>query len=263
MKFFDKLDKKFGRYGLPNVTIYLIAGQTIMYLLFMTGKLDRSVTYLTGDLLKAGEWWRMATFLFDPPLQNPLFAFFAWYLFYLMGTALEEHWGEFRYNVFLLVGYLMTVAVSFLIPTFPVTNAYVGGSVFLAFAFLYPDFILQIFFVLPVRIKWLALITWIYYGYLVLFGGWHNRLLILASICNFLLFFAGDIIWMVKSGRRQMAKQARHLSRNSDEPFHRCTVCGITDKSHPQMDFRYCQECAGQRGYCREHILSHEHVKNG
>ena len=113
-------------------------------------------------------------FLFDPPLQNPLFAFFAWYLFYLMGTALEEHWGAFRYNIFLLIGYLMTVAVSFLIPALPVTNAYIGGSVFLAFAFLYPDFILQIFFVLPVRIQWLALITWLYYGYLLLFGGWHT-----------------------------------------------------------------------------------------
>ncbi|KAF0218992.1 MAG: hypothetical protein FD174_2381 [Geobacteraceae bacterium] len=263
MNLLAKLEKKIGRFALPNVTVYLIAGQTAFYVLFMTGKLDRNLTYLSADLLMEGQWWRLVTFLFDPPVQSLFFALFAWYLFYLMGSALEEHWGAFRYNVFLLIGCLMTIAVSFLTPALPVSNAFIGGSVFLAFAFLYPDFILQIFFILPVRIKWLALITWVGYGYLILFGGWHSRLLVFASICNFLLFFAGDIIWMVKSGKRQLAKHAWQPARRDDEPFHSCTVCGITDKTHPKMDFRYCPQCAGQRGYCQEHIFSHEHVKNG
>jgi hypothetical protein len=245
------------------VTVYLIAGQTVFYVLFMSGKLDRSMTWLSADLLLDGQWWRIATFLFDPPLSNPIFAFFAWYIFYLMGSALEEYWGAFRYNVFLLIGVFLTVAVSFLTPGYPVTNAFIGGSVFLAFAFLYPDFVLQLFFILPIRIKWLALLTWLYYGYLVLFGGWHTRLVVLASVGNFLLFFAGDLIWMMKSGRRQMARQVQQFSRREDEPFHRCTVCGITDKTHPNMDFRYCPECEGQYGYCQEHIRSHEHVKKG
>ncbi|HEX2769736.1 MAG TPA: hypothetical protein VHN12_10680, partial [Geobacteraceae bacterium] len=166
-------------------------------------------------------------------------------------------------NIFLLIGYLMTVAASFLIPAVPVSNAFIGGSVFLAFAFLYPDFVLQLFFILPVRIKWLALITWLGYGYLILFGDWSSRLLILASICNFLLFFARDLGWMMKSSGRQLAKQGRQRSLRDEGPFHRCTVCGITDKSHPQMDFRYCPQCMVQRGYCREHIFNHQHLKNG
>ncbi len=261
MKLLDRLEKPLGRFALPNVTVYLIAGQTVFYVLFMTGKLDRSVTWLSADLLLEGQWWRIATFLFDPPLSNPIFAFFAWYIFYLMGSALEGYWGAFRYNVFLLIGILLTVAVSFLIPAFPVTNAFIGGSVFLAFAFLYPDFVLQLFFILPVRIKWLALLTWLYYGYLVLFSGWPTRLMVLASVGNFLLFFAGDLVWMIKSGRRQMARQTQQFARRDDEPFHRCTVCGITDKSHPMMDFRYCPECDGQYGYCQDHIRDHEHVK--
>lgn len=257
------LDKKLGRYALPNLTVYLIAGQTVFYVLFMTGKLERSVTFLTGNLLLAGEWWRLATFPFDPPITNALFAFFAWYIFYLMGSALEEQWGAFRYNAFLVIGYLLTIAVSFLYPYYPITNAYLGGSVFLAFAFLYPDFVLQIFFILPVRIKWLALITWLYYAYQFLVGGWHSRLVILASIGNFLLFFARDIVVEIKYGQRRMARQAGRLVQRPDEPFHRCTVCGITDKSHPQMDFRYCPECDGQQGYCQEHIFAHEHVRKG
>jgi hypothetical protein len=262
MRLLDRLEKKLGKYALPNVTVYLIAGQTVFYVLFMMGKLDPSQTFLAADRLIGGEWWRLATFPFDPPVRNLLFALFAWYLFYLMGSALEELWGAFRYNIFLLVGYLLTVAVSFLTPEFPMSNAFIGGSVFLAFAFLFPDFQLLLFFVLPVRIKWLALLTWLYYGYMFLFGGWPTRLLVLSSVGNFLLFFARDIVVNVKYGRRQMVKKVSQATQRNDQVFHRCTVCGITDKTHPQMDFRYCPQCSGQHGYCTEHIFNHEHVKD-
>jgi hypothetical protein len=261
VKILERLEKKLGRYALSNVTIYLIAGQTIFYVLFFTGRLDRSVTYLAAEQLRAGEWWRLATFPFDPPLTNPLFALFAWYLFFLMGSALEEQWGAFRYNVYLLIGYSMTVAVSFLTPANPISNVFIGGSVFLAFASLYPDFVIQLFFFLPVRIKWLALITWLYYGFRFMTGDWSSRLMIIASIGNYLLFFARDIRWLVKSGGRRVTRHAQQISRRDEGPFHRCTVCGITDKSHPQMDFRYCPQCAGQCGYCQEHIFRHEHVQ--
>ena len=86
-------------------------------------------------------------------MTNRIFAFFAWYLFYLMGNALEGHWGAFRYNLFLLIGYLVTVAVAFLYPYAAATNIFIGGSVFLAFAYLYPDFQLYIFFIIPVRLN--------------------------------------------------------------------------------------------------------------
>jgi hypothetical protein len=262
MRLLDRLEKKLGRYALPNITVYLIAGQTVFYVLYMMRKLDPSQTLLSADRLMQGEWWRLLTFPFDPPVMNLVFAFFAWYLFYMMGSALEELWGTFRYNIFLLVGYLLTVAVSFLTPAYPVSNAFIGGSVFLAFAFLFPDFQLLLFFVLPVRIKWLALLTWLYYGYLFLFGGWPTRFLVLSSVGNFLLFFARDIVVNVKYGRRQMVKKMSQTVRRDDQPFHRCTVCGITDKTHPKMDFRYCPQCSGQRGYCTEHIFNHEHVKD-
>lgn len=261
MLLIDRLEKKLGRFAVPNVTVYLIAGQTLFYVLFMMGRADRSQIRLSGGSLLQGEWWRLATFPFDPPVQHLLFAFFAWYLFYLMGSALEEHWGTFRYNLFLFVGYLLTVTVSFVTPWYPMSNAFLGGSVFLAFAFLFPDFQLMLFFVLPVRIKWLALITWLGYGYLLLIGGWPSRLMVLASIGNFLLFFARDILVTVKYGKRQVVKRVSRSAGGSDKPFHRCTVCGITDKTHPEMDFRYCPQCDGQYGYCRDHIFNHEHVK--
>jgi len=257
MNLLDTLDKKFRRYAIPNMTLYLIVGQALFFVFVLAGRfiLDRVV--LIPDLVLAGEWWRLITFLFIPPITNPIFAFFAWYMFYLMGNALEEHWGAFRYNLFLFIGYFVTIAVSFTFPYLPATNLFIGGSVFLAFAFLFPDFQIYILFILPVKIKWLALLTWISYAYQIITGSGQTRLLVLASISNFLFFFGKDIYWRVKTGKKRMAAQARGYA-GTKEPFHTCSACGVTDLSDPRMEFRYCADCGGL-GYCKDHIVNHEH----
>ena len=259
MSLLDNLEKKFRRYAVPNITLYLILGQVLFFVFALSGRfiLDRVV--LIPDRALDGEWWRLLTFLFVPPLSNPIFAFFAWYLFYLMGSALENQWGAFRYNIYLLIGYAVTVVTAFLFPFSAATNIFIAGSVFLAFAYLYPEFQLYIMFILPVKIKWLALLTWLGYAYQLLIGSWSTRFLVLASISNFLLFFGRDIYLRMKTGKRRMASQARDLT-GKKEPFHTCSDCGITDLSHPQMEFRYCSECGGL-GYCKDHIFNHEHSR--
>lgn len=261
MRLLDLLDKKFGRFAIPNLTIYLIAGQSFFYLMYQTGKLERSATYLSANLLMQGEWWRLFTLPFDPPRQSLIFTLIAWYFFYMLGSTLEEHWGAFRYNAYLLLGCLMTVAVSFLIPAYPVSNSFLAGSVFLAFATLFPDYQILLFFVLPVRIKWLALLTWLSYAYQMVFGDWATRLTVLAATANFLVFFARDISTDLRYGKRQFVKKAAGLARKEDLPRHRCSICGSTEESHPHMDFRYCPQCKGQFCYCKEHIFSHQHKK--
>src|SRR5262249_10867252 len=158
-----------------------------------------------------GQVWRVVTFLMVP-FSNLICALFSWYLFYLLGESLELFWGTFRYNVYLLIGLVATVGVSFLQPNVPATNVFLLGSVFLSFAFLNPDFELYVFFILPVRIKWFALVTWLGYGFTLIFGEWVHRLLILASVGNFLLFFAADIVARVKAGQRRMAYQAKQFA---------------------------------------------------
>lgn len=261
MRILDQLERKYGRYGVPNVTVGLIFLQVIAYILSISRLEILHGLYLKPSLVLEGQIWRLFTFLAVPPITNPIFAFFFWYLFYLMGTALENHWGTFRYNIYLLIGYIATVAVSFLVPDTVSTNLFLQGSVFLAFAFLYPDFVIYIFFILPVKIKWLALLTWIGYFFTLVFGGWSSRLLVLASICNFLLFFAADIRERIKTGKRHMEFQAKRTAQHSKkEPFHRCVVCGITDITNPDMDFRYCPECKDTPGYCSEHLPNHQHI---
>lgn len=257
MNLLNKLERRFGRYALPNVTLYLVMGQALVFLFSYSRQLDISRAVLVPALVLNGEWWRLLSFLFVPPSWSLIFIFFALYLFYLMGTALENHWGSFRYNLFLLAGYVLTVGAAFLTPHGVATNVFIGGSVFLAFAYLFPEFQLYIFFILPVKIKWLALITWIGYAWALITGPWQTKLSVLASIGNVLLFFGSDIALRMRSGGRRMASQAREIAR-SREPFHRCTVCGKTDLSDPDMEFRYCPDCDGM-GYCMDHIMNHEH----
>jgi len=259
MALLDKLERKFGRYAIPNVTVYLIAGQSFFYLMFMTGQLDRRMTYYSAQTLMSGEWWRLLALPFDPPRQSLIFTLFAWYFFWMMGSALESHWGAFRYNAFLLLGFLITAAVSFVVPWEPMTNTFIAGSIFLAFATLFPDFQILLFFILPIQVKWLALLTWLGYAWQLVVGDWSDRLMVVAAIANYLIFFSRDIMLNLRHGKRVAARKAERKIRR-DEPVHRCTTCGITDKTHPEMDFRYCPKCDGQYGYCKDHIFSHTHI---
>lgn len=261
MRIIDLLEKKLGRFAIPNLTLYLIAGQSFFYVMYLSGKLERSSTYFSADLLLAGEWWRIFTIPFDPPRSGVLFTLVAWYFFYMLGSALEDYWGAFRYNAYLFLGCLITLGASFLVPSYPISNAFLAGSVFLAFAALFPEFEILLFFILPVKVKWLALLTWLGYAYQFVFGDWTARVMVLAATANFLIFFARDIALNLRHGRRQVAKTVAKAPRKEQPLSHKCTTCGITDKTHPDMDFRYCPKCNGQYGYCRDHIFSHEHKK--
>jgi hypothetical protein len=272
MSLLSRLDAKFGRYAVTNITVFFIIGQVLLYVAQALNQgqvgfdiLEKIRMY--PDRVLAGEWWRLITFLFDPPATNLIFAFFFWYLFYLMGTTLEVSWGAFRYNAFLLIGYIATIACAFGIyfamgpaaQGVSASSGFLYGTVFLAFARFYPDFVMYIFFVLPVKIRWLALLQWIGYGLGFLFGDWMIRAMIAASVLNYLLFFGSDIWRDMKQGHRRMRHQAQSL-KAPQRLVHKCRVCGLSSEEAPQMQFRYCSKCEGDNCYCAEHLRNHEHV---
>lgn len=255
MSLFNQLEKKFSKYSVQNLTIILIIGQILFFGLQYSKILPLEDTALIGREVLAGQYWRLLFFLFIPITDNPLFACFAWYLYFLYGTALEREWGIFRYNIFLFLSYVFTLIVAFIFPDIPITNTYIFLSIFLAFAYLFPDFQLMIFFILPVKVKWLAWLQWIGYAFLLLFGTWPLRVLILASVGNFLIFFGNDMLSRIKYGRRRKIHAARESERK-EKPVHVCSVCGLTDKQDPNMDFRYCNHC-GYKCYCMDHLATH------
>ncbi len=261
MPLLDKLEKKFRWFGIPNITLHLVIGQSLVFILLMSQRIDYYFIALTPAFVLRGEVWRLFTFLLIPPQTSPIFIIFALYIFYIMGTALEHFWGAFRYTIFLLIAYLATIGVSFLTPYSPSSNMFIGGSVFLAFATLNPDFELALFFILPVKTKWLALLTWLSYGYQMIVGTTTTRLLIVASVLNYLIFFGRDILLRLRSQKWRMERKAQEFSRQN-QPVHRCTLCGITDKDDPDVIFRYCTKCEGTLCYCEQHIRNHEHIGN-
>ena len=262
MAFMDRLERAFGRFALPGVSLYLIIGQVGVFLLAMLGKLDPAILIFVPELVRH-EPWRLVTFLFIPPNSSFIFIAFAWWMFFLMGNALEAYWGAFRYNLFLLLGYGLTVGLAFIAPGAVVTNQFLAGSVFLAFAYLNPEFEIMLFFILPLKIRWLALFAWAVYAAYFVLGSWPARLQIVAAVGNFFIFFGRDL-WLnagVITRRRRLASEGRAARAvEEDEPRHRCRVCGKTDRTDPQLDFRYCSKCAGDECYCPEHISQHEHV---
>lgn len=260
----DRLERIFGRFAVPNLSLYLVIGQVFVLLARMLHALDGSKLLYAPVLLLEGEWWRVLTFMFLTPVPSSAFGYvgavFGWYLFYLMGSALENYWGVFRYNAFILLSYALTVGLSFLTPFEPVTNLYILGSVFLAFAYINPDFELLLFFVLPLKIKWLALLTWALYAVNFVLGTWGLRLQIGAVAATFALFFGADILRSMRRGRAAATTPRATRAREEAQPRHVCYVCGKTDISHPDLDFRYCSKCAGDQCYCPEHIHNHAHV---
>jgi hypothetical protein len=194
--------------------------------------------------------------------DRPITAFIAWYALYFMGTTLEHLWGTFRYNFYLFVGYVATVAAAFVFPDSYATNFYYLESIPLAFAFLFPEFRFLLYFILPVKAKWFALLIWLHFALILIAGPWMMRMMVLAAISNFILFFWRDIGVRIVEGRRRMNLQTKHVvaAKKQYEYRHRCTVCGVTEKTNPDEDFRYCSKCAGQYAYCSKHIRDHEHI---
>jgi hypothetical protein len=262
MSVLSKLERTLGRLAVPNLSLYLVVGQALVYLAVMLGRINPMGLVFVPRLVMAGQWWRIFSFLLMPPSASVIFIGFAWWMFYLMGKGLEGFWGTFRFNLFIFLGTALSVGLAFLQPDAAVTNGFLAGSVFLAFAHLNPDFELLLFFILPVKIKWLAWFTWALYGFEFMTAGWSGRLQVVAAVGNFLIFFGADILRRTGLSRRTPAKIAERAAAaaRGPQPRHRCRICGKTDVTNPELDFRYCSKCSGDECYCPEHIRNHEHV---
>ena len=255
MSWIFRLERKFEPYAVTNLALFLVIGQTFVLLTGMLGLIDPEFLILVPALVQAGEWWRLASFIFIPPPYGPLFIAFALYLFYLYGSTLERIWGALRFNLFILVAWALTAGLAFITPYSATTNLYIGGLVFLGFAALNPNFELLVFFVLPVKVKWLALILWLTYGYTFAVGRLPTRLAVLAALLTFLLFFSREMLLNLRSNsRRRRIENVRRLEQSDDRAArHRCVVCNRTDVSDPRLDFRYA---ADDQCYCVDHLPS-------
>lgn len=265
MRWLDKLERKFGKFAIGNMITFIVMMNAFVYIIVAMG--GQGAYYnkllLIPDLVMQGEVWRLFTFVFIPPMVTPFWIIFTLYFYYLAGKGLEQAWGSFKFNIYYLFGVLATIAISF-ITKGAANSAYINLSLFLAFARIYPDYEILLFFVLPIKVKYMAYLNWIYIIYaLVTASNWNIRLIAIAPVINFLIFFGKELIqqWFFRS--KALNNKARFVSKtiNKSSSIHKCTVCGITEKDDPDMEFRYCSKCNGHYEYCSEHLSDHEHIK--
>ncbi len=292
MNFIDRLEKRYPNFGVSNLMIYVIAISGLGMLISMVNPYIY-YQYLSLDFYQIfhhGQVWRLITFLLCPSAggsgSSGLFWFviMAW-VYYSIGSNLERIWGRFRFTLFYLSGIVMILIVTLaaylimgiLYPAqevgiwlgMQVTLEYVTESLFLAFALVFPDVQFLLFFIIPVKAKWLSIFYFALDAYQIIQGimmkSYYPVALIVVSLINIFIFFffakgrPGMAAHARQTKRKAEFKQKMHESREKG-PIHRCAICGRTELDAPELDFRYCSKCDGRYEYCSEHLFTHEHV---
>lgn len=274
MNWLDKLEKKFGRFAIPNLTMYLIGAYIIGFgIYYFLPGLFKWLTLEPYFILK-GQVWRVISWVLVPPSGSLISIIFIVLLYYSLGTALERAWGTFRYNVYIFSGILFTVIGAFALYFIAGTGMigygglfstyYINMSIFLAFAVSYPDMELLLYFIIPIKMKWMAIVYAVFILYDFIAGNFISRVTITASLLNFVVFFLST-----KKGyspkqqmrKKKYQKQSRPHMTYSNGARHRCAVCGRTELDDPNLEFRFCSKCNGNYEYCQDHLFTHEHVK--
>ena len=283
MKFFYKMERKFGRYAIRNLMYYIM----ILYGIGIVIQMLYPMLYwqylcLDAPSILRGQVWRIVTFLLFPPMgsmaplgssagslfSDLLFNGIALSLYYSLGMNLERTWGAFRFNVYFIMGVLghvLAALVGYLVfgQRWILTTVYLNFSLFFAFAAVYPNLEFLLFMVLPVKAKVLAIVDGIFFAYSFLMGNMADRCAIVLSLANFLVFFlmtrnTGRVSPREIRRRQEFKRQAKIIPKGGTR--HRCAVCGRTEADGEDLEFRYCSKCAGNLEYCQDHLYTHRHV---
>lgn len=283
MKWINKMERKFGRYAVHNLSAYIIALYAAGYLMSMFSPEILGYLTLEPAYILRGQVWRIFTWILIPPYGLDIFTIIMLYFYYSVGTTLERTWGAFRYNLYIFSGILFTVLGAFVLygilrviypaSITPVMGSafstyYISMSILLAFTATYPSAQVLLYFFIPIKMKWLGII----YGVMILFNfintGWAGRVVIVASLLNFIVFFLATRNLRYYSPKEQkrrndFKKAVRpEGTKTSDGRVarHKCAVCGRTELDGDDLEFRFCSKCDGNYEYCQDHLFTHEHV---
>ena len=288
----DRFCSKHPRFGVPNLMLYIAIAQVAVFFLdlFARGMFSSLLSFWAPDILR-GQVWRLVTFVVVPNSSNPFYLLLGCYFYYWIGAMLEREWGTAKFSLFYLCGIVLSavLAMAFSLMQWDLMLAldraglsavnlayYLNLSIFLIIATLYGETQVLLMFIIPIKMKWAALIDVVLILVDVIqyvqMGWWVFALFPLASFINFFLFTWP--VWSMKLGfaRRRAdpqvinfkraQKQAQKKAKETGGYLHKCAVCGLTDQDDPNMEFRYCSKCDGYYCYCANHINNHIHIRN-
>ena len=279
----DRFARNHPRFGIPNLMKVLVIGNIIVYFLarFSSWSALSFLAFDPASVLR-GEIWRIITFIFVPNNFSPFALILSLYFYYFIGNLLEQQWGTPKFNLYYFSGVVLTILTSVIatlvtgVSQTVMGTYYVNMSMFLAFAALYPDMQVLLFFIIPIKVKWLAWADVALFAVDILGALFRldflGALLPVIALLNFLVFFWSDLTGAIgyhrsrarhqnsyqtihfKSAVKQQEKKAREQGYH-----HKCCVCGRTDTEYPNLQFRYCSRCAGYHCFCEDHIFNHVH----
>lgn len=274
MNFLDKMERKYGRYALKNLPMFIIATYVAGYVLELLT--PEMLGYLTLEpyYILHGQVWRLVTWILIPPSSLDIFTIIMLFFYFSIGQTLERTWGSFKFDVYIFSGLIFTVIGAFLLYGMTgyigigmlFTTYYINMSIFLAFALSYPNMQVMLYFFIPIKMKWMGIL----YGFFIVYSfaksSWVGKVAIIASLLNFIVFFL-----MTRDYRRVSPKEIRRKQNfkrqmntakpgNGRQPMHKCAVCGRTELDGDDLEFRYCSKCDGNYEYCQDHLFTHQHV---
>ena len=256
-------------FGVTELMKYITIANAAFWVLGAVNPVLLSYLAFNPALILRGQVWRIVSFIFYPP-NTSLIAFVAFYFYYWIGSTLEQYWGTAQFNCYFFSGVILTVLYGFIIYfvfgiNIMLNSQYIYLSMFFSFAALFPDMQVLFMFIIPVKMKYLALIDAAFFVFSVITSSFPVNLLPVVAVLNFLIFCWRDIPGMFPRRARPSASTVnfrRESGRIRKEQArklytHKCTVCGRTDTDYPELEFRYCSRCAGYHCFCSEHIHSH------
>ncbi len=270
MSYVERFCYKHPRFGIPNLMRYIAIGSAAVWVLNLINPYIVSFLAFSPRLVLQGQIWRLLSFFFIPPDMGFL-GLIGIYFYYWIGSTLEQHWGTGQFTIYFLLGAILTIVYGFICWLawgfdFYLTPTYVYLAMFFAFAVFFPDLQVLLFFIIPVKIKYLAWVDAAFFAYAVITGGFPANLLPVVATLNFLIF-CGGTLWRMLRGNRtsreavNFRRESRRIRYEQTQKLynHKCAVCGRTDTDYPELEFRYCSRCAGYHCFCQDHINNHIH----
>lgn len=264
------------RLGVPNLMRYIVAANAVIYIFSLfdrSGLLLQTLAMDPAAVLR-GQVWRLATYVLIPT-SGSFWLIISLFFYYWLGETLERLWGSAKFTVYYVSGALLTALAALLVYfidgiSVPIYGAgYVNTALFMAYALTYPDAMVRIYFILPIKMKWLAILEAVLYALSVVryavAGLWGMALMPVVAMLNLFIFFSPDLSRgadRFQARHRSEAVQFRKAVKEQKRQRgynHKCEVCGRTDADFPDLQFRYCSKCTGYHCFCEEHIFNHVH----
>ncbi len=262
--------------GIRNLMLYIVIGTVIMYFFSIadqSGLLYRWLRF-DGQAILRGQVWRLVSYIFIPSAGNPLLFAISMYFYYVVGKAIEQYWGIFRFNLYYFCGVLITDLGALLLGV-DASVGHLNLSLILAFATLFPENRVLLFMIIPLKMKYLAWFYFVLTIWEVLVLSFPFNLFPIFALLNYFLFFGSSIGGILPEFLRFRTRSFRpKAKKQKPNPHwadgyrpaaptyrHKCTVCGRTDASNPELEFRYCSRCQGYHCYCMDHIHNHAHIE--